>query len=290
MMRRTMSPSVLVVGSVTIDHIGSAPRLGGVVTYAGATFARLGCRVAAAFRAPVGLPWIAEKLHSLGIEPLQQPSVHLTRFIHQMSPSGDRALQVPCRAAPIAPTEQSLAWARGAHLHLGPLHPDDLDPAWFDSRHAEVVSLDVQGLVRRIDPSGLVLAQVSPLAVAALRAASFVKASEEELTALLSHLRCDVLALLATHSVRELVVTRGDLGGYVLTSGGDRFEYAAARADGPVDATGAGDVFFASWLLERVHNDADPGEACRRAAQMAARQVSGHWLTPVDLATDSNGT
>lgn len=287
MMRRTMRPSILVVGSVTIDQIGSEARLGGVATYAGATFARLGCRVAAAYRAPDDLPWIAARLRSLGIEPFQQPSQHLTRFDHALSHSGDRTLRVPQTAAAISPTEQALAWARSAHLHLGPLHPDDLDPAWFESPAADVVSIDIQGLVRRIDPDGLVVAEVSPVASAALRTASLVKSSEDELAALLEHMRCDAHGLLAGYGVRELVVTRGDQGGCVLTADGDRFDFDAAGADGPLDATGAGDVFFATWLVERVHNGAAPGEACRRAARVAALQVSGRWLSRDELRADA---
>jgi sugar/nucleoside kinase (ribokinase family) len=46
-----------------------------------------------------------------------------------------------------------------------------------------------------------------------------------------------------------------------------------------VDPTGAGDVFFASYLVGRFLNNQNIADACRYAARTAGRQVSGKYIT-----------
>ena len=78
--------------------------------------------------------------------------------------------------------------------------------------------------------------------------------------------------------IEEAVISSGSKGGRVETIGGEKFEYKAATVDRVSDPTGAGDVFFAAYLLSRELNNLDISSACRYAAGIAARQVEGRYL------------
>jgi sugar/nucleoside kinase (ribokinase family) len=64
----------------------------------------------------------------------------------------------------------------------------------------------------------------------------------------------------------------------VETIGGKKHEYAAEGIETRTDPTGAGDVFFAAYLLSRFFRNQDIAQACRYAAGIAARQVEGRYI------------
>ena len=84
--------------------------------------------------------------------------------------------------------------------------------------------------------------------------------------------------------IEEAVISSGSKGGRVETITGEKFEYRAAMPDRVSNPTGAGDVFFAAYLLSREVNNLDISSACRYAAGIAARQVEGRYIAPDRLA------
>jgi sugar/nucleoside kinase (ribokinase family) len=172
-------------------------------------------------------------------------------------------------------------------VHLGPLHGSDLSPAGIRAvaEAASIVTLDVQGLVR--SPSrGLVRVEVSPLLAPSLAAARIVKADHTELDAVLESLGQSEEGLLNMFDIDELVVTTGERGGYVRTRARDAIEYRAAPVARVRDTTGAGDVFFAVYVLERVYRGATVSEACEHAAVAAAEHVAGGIIDAATLTLD----
>ena len=87
--------------------------------------------------------------------------------------------------------------------------------------------------------------------------------------------------------IEESVVTLGKNGGFVHTRNGETFQYAAAPVNSAFDPTGAGDVFFAAYIVSRFSDRMHIPEACRYAARIAARQVEGNYITINRLGLNS---
>ena len=63
-------------------------------------------------------------------------------------------------------------------------------------------------------------------------------------------------------------------------------DYDATPIARALDATGAGDVFFATWLVSRYHRGEPVERACTVASQLAAAQVAGEFISARSLALD----
>lgn len=129
-------------------------------------------------------------------------------------------------------------------IHLGPLHPDDIDMSILKEsfQRKKLVSLDIQGYVRRIC-HGNVTAQVSPCLYDALDCTDYVKAKTGELDLVLKDSGVTLEKLIERHNISEFVVTCGGSGGYIMTEKG-KTEFDAHPAHEIMDPTGAGDVFL----------------------------------------------
>ena len=79
--------------------------------------------------------------------------------------------------------------------------------------------------------------------------------------------------------IEEFVVTLGAKGGFIQKQNGEIFYYDAVPVKTPVDPTGAGDVFLAAYIASRFADSKDIPEACRHAAEIAANQVAGKYIT-----------
>jgi hypothetical protein len=276
-----------IVGSATLDDIRIADRryhkIGGVIPYAGLTYRYCGLSVIAVINLASRDSNIKSKLEAHGIETLSGKSRYTTHFIN--SQNGARRHQRLLQSArkiefgqilPIMDTVEG--------LHLGPLHPLDIDPRVYlmIKYSAPKKFLDVQGLTRRIAGQQVQL-EVSPHLAAGLQSAHIVKANGHEHRAMLSFYRLNPREFMHRFNIEEYVVTLGDKGGFVQTRMGEKISYNAASPLAGGDPTGAGDVFFAAYIANRFSKTLPVRDACRAAARLAARQVAGKFLTRAQL-------
>jgi sugar/nucleoside kinase (ribokinase family) len=152
------------------------------------------------------------------------------------------------------------------------------------------VALDVPGLTRVLRGKQVRAAVRPAVARAFLAAADYVKASVEEMDLLCDSLRMSPEELLREFALREMVLTRGALGGAVFGRRGLLTCWSPTGAGGcrraravAGDPTGAGDVFFAAYLVERLWRRRSPALAAAAAARLAARQVRGRHLAAREL-------
>jgi 1D-myo-inositol 3-kinase len=256
---------VLVVGSITRDtniFDGVAEHTyGGTALYAARTYAEFGIdvrlvtRLAAADRGP-----IAAQLPNA--ELIAQPSAVTTTFENSYGTNDERTQRVTAIAAPIDLRDDyfdEIDW-----LHLGPLHPGDLADAWLTRHAGKPVGLDLQGFARRIADER-VIADVDPRIVDLLPRLQWLKASRHEWQPLLAHLHLAHTSR-PTRGAVESLVTDGAAGGDLLRGEARDAHWAAAPPVTHCDPTGAGDVFFAAYLVHRAGHGADSSSAAQRAA------------------------
>jgi sugar/nucleoside kinase (ribokinase family) len=270
-------PDVQTIGHVTVDRIetreGFLQRAGGTATYFPLALARLGGSVGVLTRmAPEDADELLAELRDEGIEVRCAPSPKTTEFENRYLPADrDRRVQrVGAVALPFVPAD--LEGVRARLLHLGPLTQDDMSVEFIEAAAAcGRVSLDVQGLVRRI-VRGRVEACDWPDKRRGLVCASIVKADEYEASVLTGE--SDPVAAaerLASWGPEEVLVTRAADGAVVCHEGRvERVEaVATSRA---VDPTGCGDTFMAGYVYARL-SGSKPVEAARLGAAAATLKL-----------------
>lgn len=275
--------AIAVVGSTTIDTIVREnlrlQKLGGATTYSGITYRRHGIETRVVTNVAARDAAILEKLKLEHIVVSNGVTLQTTRFVNRIS--GDRrAQELLSRAAPVDADQISAVADKIDSLHLGPLHPLDIDPGALDSlgKSTLFIVLDVQGYTRQIKGQSI-LPRVSGHLSKALRIARIVKSSGTELESILDHFRIGLVELMARFKIEEFVVTLGQKGGFVQKAAGEKITYPAARTGSVSDPTGAGDVFFAAYIMRRVLDEIPVPDACRAAAGLSARQVEGAFIT-----------
>ena len=240
-------------------HDGVTRRaLGGTVLHAARTYADLGadCRVLTSAAARDLRP--IQEAFPESVEQMVLKSDATTAFENTYAPDQRRAQRAPALAGTLAFSRDAIADVD--FVHLGPLHPGDLDDAWY---HCDAVplALDLQGLTRTLRGREVCPAADRRLADILPRCA-WLKGSLREWQLL----EADGLGAIDTLAPRsERLITRGIEGGTVLTPD-DRDAWDAAPPIEHCDPTGAGDVFFASYLHERALG-ASAGVAARAAAR-----------------------
>jgi sugar/nucleoside kinase (ribokinase family) len=247
--------------------------------YAGLTYRRWGAPVLAVSNLARQDSKIKPKLAAYGIELLSGKSMQTTHFVnrhqgshcHQMMTQTARTIDVK-QIQPIVDVVDG--------LHLGPLHPLDIDPqAYSMLRNSnQKIFLDVQGLTRRV-VHRQVLRGVSSHLAAGLQTAHIIKANGGECQAILDFYQLNLSEFVQSFHIDEFVVTLGGGGGFVQTRKGDKIDYDAVSFGMNGDPTGAGDVFFAAYIYNRFVNQVQICEACRSAARIAARQVAGTYIS-----------
>lgn len=272
-----------VVGSTTIDKIiignHSYLKLGGVTTYAGITYRRHGVPVfVVSNMADQDLKFMS-KLDAEGISVFNAQSDLSTYFVTHTRSDG-RCLELRQQARSIKVDQIQSILANIDSLHLGPLHPLDIETSVLRSLHNSNlrIFLDVQGYTRMVKDK-IVYRRICTEMTLGLTLARIAKANEAEHNAILTFFGMTLSELMNRFEIEEFVVTLGEKGGFVQKGNGKRFHYDAAKMKTPVDSTGAGDVFFAAYILSRFSNKNDISDACNYAAKIAARQVEGKYIT-----------
>ncbi len=271
------------MGSTTIDRIvdenQNILKLGGVTTYAGITYRRhgIGCCIVSNL-AEKDLS-IRVKLQEEGVIVLAGAADQTTHFVNYVQ--GDqRCQELVHKANPVRTAQIQAILNRIDGLHLGPLHPYDIELDALHSlrRQCPPIFLDVQGFTRAVKDQKVYPA-VSMDITTGLTLAQIVKANGAECKAILDFFQMPLVELMQHFSIDEFAVTSGKNGGFVQTRSGETFNYEAAPVSFGDDPTGAGDVFFAAYILARRSYKKGIQDACGYAAHLAARQVAGKYIT-----------
>ncbi len=279
---------VVVIGSATIDQVEqpgiSTVKMGGVVTYAGITFRKHGLHTAVVSNIATQDVALLRILHQQDIHLFNGKTAATTIFVNHVD-GDERWQEMPVHAEPIT-AEQSRGPIQGTdHVHLGPLHPLDFDtkllrfelPRLLAAKKGIWVTLDVQGYVRRVE-KGKVRLGISENLHEALLVSEVIKAERMELQAILDAYQMRIDDFMNKYKLSEIVVTAGSEGGRVVLASGKEVNYKAHPVNHVVDTIGAGDVFFAAYLVSRLHERRCIRKACEYAAFVAARQVQGQYI------------
>ena len=272
-----------VVGSTTIDQIiaedHSFLKLGGVTTYAGITYRRHGIPAFIISNIAEQDLEVIRKLHAEDILVFSAKSDLSTYFVNY-NRGDSRYQKLLQQAKSIKIGQIQSIFDRVDGLHLGPLHPFDIEPGVLRSLYNSnlKIFLDVQGYTRMVK-NQKVYRSVSVQLAAGLTLAHIAKANEAEYKAILAFFKMTLAQLVHCFEIEEFVVTLGDKGGFVQNQNGETFPYDAAMITTPVDPTGAGDVFLAAYIESRFVDKKDIPDACIHAAKIAAQQVEGKYIT-----------
>ncbi len=245
-------------------------RAGGTATYFALAYARLGGEVGVFTRmAPEDEAELLAESRAAGIEIVTAASPKTTEFRNRYR-GDEREQQVGAVALPFVPADLEGLSARV--FHLGPLTRDDMPVELIEAASERGrVSLDAQGLVRRIERGRVELCDW-PDRARGLACVSFLKADEDEARVLSGESDPEQAArTIASFGPEEVLVTRAGRGAWVLHPGGLDAVPAFATPDA-VDPTGCGDTFMAGYLFARRGGE-DPVSAARFGAAAAARKL-----------------
>lgn len=264
------APDFVAIGHVTLDRFGDTVRPGGAALYAAVTADRLGLSAAILTSHADDFP-----LDHLPprIEVVSVPAVETTTFEHSEH-DGERVLRVRSAAAPLRTEDLPEDWKDAPLVMLAPVLAE-VDPLLSVSFSDAAVSAQAQGWLRVVEPDGAVgsLAWEPGYLLGRLQ------------TLFLS--QRDVLgqeaAMLEWLQRVPLGVVTAGRHGALLYVNGERYE-VRPRAAREVDATGAGDVFAATFLV-RYQEEGNPWTAAEAAACAAALSIEGEgWSAVPDAA------
>jgi sugar/nucleoside kinase (ribokinase family) len=265
------APEFVAVGHVTLDHFGGVVRPGGAALYAAVTAHRLGLSagILTSHADDFPLDDVPPAIEVVSVE-----AAETTAFEHRVE-AGGRALRVRGAARPLAVGDLPEDWRATPLVMLAPVL-QEVDPALAAAFADAAIGAEVQGWLRTVDRDGAVGPGrwASPNAVLDRLQAVFVSAHDT--------LGQESQVTEWVQRVPLAVVTAGAAGALLYVNG-DRYE-VRPRPTREVDATGAGDVFAAAFL---VHYDrhGDPWEAAEAATCAASLSVEGEgWSAVPDAA------
>ena len=282
-------PEIIHVGAACRDVAPDDPRgwrLGGGVTYAALTTARLGLRTVAV----VGVDALARTASELDL--LREAGAELLvldlpegPIFHNVETPAGRVQTCLATGVPLPVPAMPESWAHAAAWSIAPVAGEVTD-AWAAAiPDGAYVGLAWQGFLRTLRP-GQRVTKRAPVAGRLLDRADIVGVSHHDLDP--STPLVELFPLLRPSG--RLLVTQGHEGGFLVTLDADRrpaaeVRYRATRSDRELDPTGAGDVFLAALISTGVRR-ALAGRAYGRpdlpfAAAAGSLVVEGPGLTAV---------
>jgi sugar/nucleoside kinase (ribokinase family) len=256
---------IVTVGHLAIDSILLPERqtpfvvLGGAAAYVSLAAKRLDTRVSVISKVGGDFPeaylwWLQQE--SIDLSGLVKEKTALTtRFELKYSDlQTERTLLLKSKAPPLTVDDLPTS-LRADAIHLAPLAGEiSYDVAERLKSHADVLSLDPQGLVRSFDETGNVT--LKPLVdKRILGLVDILKSSRSEIEAA-TGLSDVASAMEAVHKlgVKIVVVTLGGEGAVVSVDGAT-YRIPAYQSEKVVDPTGAGDAFMGGFLAEYVYGE-----------------------------------
>jgi sugar/nucleoside kinase (ribokinase family) len=267
-----LTPEFVAVGHVTLDRFGATERPGGAALFAAITAQRLG--LSAGILTAHGEDFPLELLPPQ-IEVVSVADQHTTRFEHRREESG-RAMRVTVAARSLGPRDVPEDWREADIVMLAPI-VGEVDPLIADAFGAATIGVAAQGYLRRVDRDGLVVPR-------SWEGAGLVLGRAQALFLSLEDVGGDLAAVTEWFQRVPIGVLTAGRDGAVLFVNGERYSVRPHRAQ-EVDATGAGDVFAAAFMIH-YHHHGDPWQAAEAAACVAALSVEGEgWSTIPEAAT-----
>ena len=264
------APDFVAIGHVTLDSFGGPARPGGSALYAAIAAARAG--LSAGILTSHGDDFPLDRVPSR-IEVVGVASPTTTTFEHRETTQG-RVLQVVATASPLTMSDVPEDWRDAALVLLAPVL-QEVDPLLATAFTEGTVAAAAQGWLREVDHEGLVGARAwTPETLLTRLQALFLSAEDVR--------GQEALVTEWVQRVPLAVVTAGQAGALLFVNG-ERYEVRPRRVR-EVDATGAGDVFAATFLMA-YHRGGDPWEAAEEATCAAALSVEGEgWSAVPDRA------
>jgi len=243
------APDIVVVGHLTHDRIVRGSQedacMGGVPAHFGLTVAALGLTTGVVTTVGPDLdPEHLRVLHAAGID---LTGVHIgqaptTTFVN-IYDGGHRIQECPAVADGIGPDDVPAVYEKARAIHLGPLM-GEIDPAVVDRFPSALITMDVQGLVRRRDGPRVLSQSLDHDTLP--RRLDVIKLGEDELE--LATGVTDVVEgseIAVELGARISIVTLGGRGSHVYD--GRHHDIPAFPVE-EVDPTGAGDAYMAGFL------------------------------------------
>jgi sugar/nucleoside kinase (ribokinase family) len=265
------APDFVAVGHVTLDRFGNALRPGGSALYAAVTAHRLG--LSAGILTSHGDDFPLEVIPPQ-IEVVTVPSASTTTFTHILSPGRARVLASGETAAALRPEAIPEDWRDARLVLLAPVL-SELDESFAAAFPDATLAADAQGWLRARGSEGTVTAAAWLGADAVLKRIQALFVSEDDVGGAIER---------AVEWFQRLpigVLTAGRRGALLFVNG-ERYE-VRPHAARELDATGAGDVFAAAFMVE-YDRHGDPWEAAAAAACAAALSVEGEAFSTVPTA------
>lgn len=256
----------LVIGHISQDITAEGMMPGGTVSYAALTAQAFGLRVGTltSFTQNAVLPNFAR------VQIINQPTENNTVF-ENIYQDGSRRQILHSRAEDLFGRAIPQTWLDTQIVHLGPIM-NEIDPNITRLFPNSFIGITPQGWFRTSDEKGNVKFTDWLEANHVLRQADAAVISLEDVRG-----NEDIIAEL-TSSIRVLAVTESAQGCRIYWNGDVR------RFNSPevleVDATGAGDIFAASFFI-RLKQTQDPWEAARFANMIASTSVTRRGLASV---------
>ena len=252
---------LVAIGHVTFDETPSGVRPGGSAYYAALTAHRLGLGVGLLTS---GAPDYPLGIFPPGVEVTVVPSPQTTRYRLGES-KGARTLTLLARAADLEAEHLPAVWRETSLAILCPV-AGEVDPGLGGVFDDAAVAVLPQGWMRKRGRGGLMGPQPWADAESVLARTQLLVLSEEDLAG------GEAAAVTWLQQVPLGAITRGNRGATLYVNG-DPYRVEADAAT-EVDATGAGDV-FATTLLVEYQRRGDPWEAAAAAACAGAASVEG---------------
>lgn len=261
------APDFVAVGHVTLDRIGDTLRPGGAALYAAITAHRLGLSAGILTSHADDFPLDALPPQ---IEVVTVPAVQTTMFEHRLDGEA-REMKVTAAALPIGADHVPEDWREAPMVLLAPVL-NEVDPRVATAFEDASLGAAAQGWLRGLGPQGVITPTpwAPPEFLLGRLQALFL--SREDIGA-------DVAgAVEIFQRVPVGALTAGDAGALLFVNG-ERYEVRPHPAR-EVDATGAGDVFAAAFLID-YHRDGDAWDAAAVAACAGALKVGGDGIAGI---------
>ena len=258
---------LVAVGHVTFDETPSGVRPGGSAYYAAVAARRLGLSVGLLTSIAPDYPL---DVFPDGIHVTTVASPQTTRYRLGES-KGARTLTLLSRAADLETEHLPAAW-RGAPLAVLCPVAGEVDPALAGAFEDAAVAMLPQGWMRKRGRGGLIGPQPWEDAEDTLPQTQLLVLSEEDLPG------GDASAVAWLQQVPLGAITRGKRGATLYVNGDPYHVEADAATE--VDATGAGDV-FATTLLVEYQRGGDAWEAAAAAACAGAASVEAEGTAAI---------